>query len=142
MTRSISLGVALLSLAAGTADAAVSLPAVLGEHMVVQRELPFHLWGQAAPGETVRASFRGESRSAAADDLGRWSLHLPASAAGGPFTLTVSASNTIRLDDVWVGDVRVAAGQLEHGVAPRRRAWGGRRDPRGPPRSASCARRA
>ncbi len=111
MTRSISLGVALLSLAAGTADAAVSLPAVLGEHMVVQRELPFHLWGQAAPGETVRASFRGESRSAAADDLGRWSLHLPASAAGGPFTLTVSASNTIRLDDVWVGDVWVAAGQ-------------------------------
>jgi sialate O-acetylesterase len=79
--------------------------------MVVQRELPFHLWGQAAPGETVRASFRGESRSAVADDLGRWSLHLPASAAGGPFTLTVSASNTIRHDDVWVGDVWVAAGQ-------------------------------
>jgi sialate O-acetylesterase len=112
MTRStIGLGIALLSFATGTADAAVSLPAVLGEHMVVQRELPFRLWGQAAPAETVRASFRGESRSAVADDLGRWSLHFPASSAGGPFALTVSASNTIRLDDVWVGDVWVAAGQ-------------------------------
>jgi len=78
---------------------------------VVQREIPLHLWGRAAPGETVTASFRGESRSVAADELGRFSLHLPPSAAGGPFTLTVSASNTIRLDDVWVGDVWVAAGQ-------------------------------
>ena len=113
MTRGVSffLGTALLLLAAGTIDAEVSLPAVLGEHMVVQREIPLHLWGQAAPGETVTATFRGESRSVAADELGRFGLYLPPSAAGGPFTLTVSASNTIRLDDVWVGDVWVAAGQ-------------------------------
>ena len=111
MTRAIGLGFALLALAAGPASAAVSLPAVLGEHMVVQRERPLHLWGQAEPGETVTAGFRGDSRRAVADELGRWSLHLPPSGAGGPFTLTVSASNTIRLDDVWVGDVWVAAGQ-------------------------------
>jgi len=111
MTRAIGFGIALLALADATAGAAVSLPAVLGEHMVVQREVPFHLWGQAGPGETVTASFRGESRTVAADELGRWSLHLPPSLAGGPFTLTVSASNTIRLDDVWVGDVWLAAGQ-------------------------------
>jgi sialate O-acetylesterase len=113
MTRGVSffLGTALLLLAVGTAGAEVSLPAVLGEHMVVQREIPLHVWGQAAPGETVTASFRGESRSVAADELGRFGLYLPPSAAGGPFTLTVSASNTIRLDDVWVGDVWVAAGQ-------------------------------
>jgi sialate O-acetylesterase len=111
MSRAIGLVSALLLLAAGPAGAAVSLPAVLGEHMVVQRERPLHLWGQAEPGETVTTSFRGQSRSAVADELGRWSLHLPPSGAGGPFTLTVSASNTIRLDDVWVGDVWVAAGQ-------------------------------
>jgi sialate O-acetylesterase len=112
MARGVSffLGTALLLLAAGTAEAEVSLPTVLGEHMVLQREIPLHLWGRAAPGETVTASFRGESRSVAADELGRFSLHLPPSAAGGPFALTVSASNTIRLDDVWVGDVWVAAG--------------------------------
>ena len=111
MTRPIGLAIVFLTLAAGTAGAAVSLPAVLGEHMVVQRNLPFRVWGQAAPGETVTASFRGESRSAVADDLGRWTLFLPPSAAGGPHALTVSASNTIRLDDVWTGDVWLAAGQ-------------------------------
>ena len=113
MTRAkrLCLGIALSTLAAGTAGAEVRLPAILGEHMVVQREVPLHLWGQAAPGEAVTASFRGQSRSAAADDLGRWSVFLPPSAAGGPFTLVVSASNAIRLDDVWVGDVWLAAGQ-------------------------------
>lgn len=110
MKRAIGLGAVMLSLAAG-ADAAVTLPAVLGEHMVVQRDLPFHLWGTAAPGETVTASFRGESRSTAADELGRWSLHLRPQPPGGPFSLTVSASNTIRLEDVWIGDVWMASGQ-------------------------------
>jgi sialate O-acetylesterase len=111
MTRALGLGISLLALSGGAADAAVSLPAVLGEHMVVQREVPLHLWGQADPGEAVTASFRGETRSTAADALGRWSLYLPPTAAGGPFALTVSASNTIRLEDVWVGDVWLAAGQ-------------------------------
>jgi sialate O-acetylesterase len=111
MARALVLALALVTLAARAADAAVSLPAVLGEHMVVQRERPFHVWGQASPGETVTASFRGESRTATADGLGRFSLYLPPSAAGGPFTLAVSGSSTVRLDDVWVGDVWLAAGQ-------------------------------
>jgi sialate O-acetylesterase len=105
------LTVAVLALGAGTSRAAVSLPAVLGEHAVVQRELPFHVWGQALPGETVTTRFRGESRTAVADELGRWSVFHSPGAAGGPFTLTVDASNTVRLDDVWVGDVWLAAGQ-------------------------------
>jgi sialate O-acetylesterase len=113
MKRSIRLGLAFCTaaLAAGAAEAAVSLPAVLGEHMVAQRDLPFHVWGKAAPGETVTVSFRDASRGTVADELGRFSVFLPPSAAGGPFTLTVTASNTIRLDDVWVGDVWLAAGQ-------------------------------
>jgi sialate O-acetylesterase len=111
MTRALGLGIALLALPPGAVHAAVSLPAVLGEHMVVQREVPFHVWGEAAPGETVTASFRGESRGTEADALGRWSLYLPPSAAGGPFALSVRASNTVQLEDVWVGDVWLAAGQ-------------------------------
>jgi sialate O-acetylesterase len=113
MTRKtgLLLGTAVLALAAGAARAEVSLPAILAEHMVVQRDLPLHLWGQATPGESVVATFRGESRSTAADELGRWSLFLAPSQAGGPFTLAIRASNTVRFDDVWVGDVWLAAGQ-------------------------------
>jgi len=92
--------------------------------MVVQRDLPVHVWGMAAPGEAVSVEFRGESRSTKAGALGRWSLYLKPGAAGGPFQMTVRGSavaggadpasattQTITLDDVLVGDVWVASGQ-------------------------------
>lgn len=99
--------------------AEVKLPALIAEHMVVQRDLPVHVWGTSAPGETVSVTFRGETRSASPDEYGRWSLYLPAGAAGGPFELTVQASNTITLKDVLVGDVWVASGQSNMEMAVR-----------------------
>jgi sialate O-acetylesterase len=89
----------------------VALPALFADHMVVQRQLPVHVWGSADPGETVIVSFRGESQSATADYLGRWSLFLSPSEAGGPFEITVKGHNTIVFRDVLVGDVWIASGQ-------------------------------
>jgi sialate O-acetylesterase len=104
-------GGVLALLIAFCARADVTLPTILAEHMVIQRGLPVHIWGAAGPGENVSVSFRGETRSAAANPLGRWSLYLPPGDAGGPFELTVKAANTIALTDVLVGDVWVASGQ-------------------------------
>jgi len=109
-----------------TASAQVTLPKVLSSHMVIQRNLPVHVWGMAAPGEEVSASFRGETRSTKAGPLGRWSVYLSPGEAGGPFALTVTGTpaaggaagqgnavpaNTITLDDILVGDIWVASGQ-------------------------------
>lgn len=89
----------------------VTLPGVLGEHMVLQRGLPVHIWGSADPGESVAVEFRGETRNATADDLGRWSVYLRPGEAGGPLELSIKGRNTIALKDVLVGDVWVASGQ-------------------------------
>jgi sialate O-acetylesterase len=89
----------------------VTLPALLADHMVVQRGLPVHVWGMAFPDEAVVVSFRDEARTATADNLGRWSLYLPPGEAGGPFAMTVKGNNTLRLNDILVGDVWVASGQ-------------------------------
>ena len=107
-----------------TLPAEVTLPKILSSHMVLQRDLPVHVWGLATPGEDVSASFRGETRSTRAGHLGRWSVYLSPGAAGGPFHLTVKGmsataggdaapppAETIALDDVLVGDVWVASGQ-------------------------------
>jgi sialate O-acetylesterase len=96
---------------AGAAYGDVMLPRVLASHMVVQRDLPVHLWGWAVAGETVTVSFRGQDRTTGANDLGQWGVYLPPGAAGGPFLLTVKGNNTITLEDVLVGDVWVASGQ-------------------------------
>ena len=80
---------ALVSAVAATAE--VTVPKVLASHMVVQRDLPVHVWGMATPGETVAVSFRGETRTAKAGELGRWSVYLKPGAAGGPFRGCVPA---------------------------------------------------
>jgi len=89
--------------------------------MVVQRGLPVHVWGMAAPGERVTVSFRGETRSTKGGELGRWSVYMKPGMAGGPFQMIVEGNATgggaiappqrIALDDVLVGDVWVASGQ-------------------------------
>jgi len=89
----------------------VTVPALLADHMVVQRGLPVHVWGMAAPLEAVSVAFRGETKAATADDDGRWSIYLSPGEAGGPFQLTIKATNTIVLNDILVGDVWVASGQ-------------------------------
>jgi len=110
LSRSL-LGVIVVVAALGAARAEVRLPALISEHMVVQRGTPVHVWGTAAPAETVSVSFRGETQRAAADELGRWSLHLRPGGAGGPFEMEVQGSNRIVFRDVWAGDVWVASGQ-------------------------------
>ena len=94
------------------ARATVRLPALVGSHMVLQRDQPLHIWGWAGPGEVVRLTLRGRSYVASVPDAaGRWQVTLPAMPAGGPCVLTVAGQNTIVLDDVLVGDVWLAAGQ-------------------------------
>jgi len=93
------------------ARAEVGLPALLADHMVIQRGLPVHVWGKAAEGESVSVIFRGNTRSTTADSIGRWSVYLPPVEAGGPFELTIQGNNRITLKDVMVGDVWVASGR-------------------------------
>jgi len=108
----IALGLtALIVFLSIPACADVTLPALLADHLVIQRGLPVHVWGMAAPHEAVSVTFRGETKAGTADDDGRWSVFLSPGEAGGPFQLSIKATNTITLNDVLVGDVWVASGQ-------------------------------
>jgi sialate O-acetylesterase len=93
------------------ARADATLPSLFADHMVLQRGLPVHVYGMAAPGENVSVTFRGEMRSTTSDSLGRWSLYMSPGEAGGPFQMIVKATNTIQLNDILVGDIWVASGQ-------------------------------
>src|SRR6201985_979116 len=95
----------------GTAIAEVRLPNVLSSHAVLQRDSPIHIWGWSDPNETVTVRFHDQTRTATANDLGRWSLWLMPEHAGGPYTLTAQGSSTVTLSDILIGDVWVASGQ-------------------------------
>jgi sialate O-acetylesterase len=109
-TKAMLLWTATL-LAAPAARAAVTLPYLIADRMVVQRRLPVHIWGMAEPGEAVTVTFRGSEQRSTADALGRWSVHLPPEEAGGPFEMTIRGADTRTLRDILVGDVWVASGQ-------------------------------
>ncbi len=101
----------------------ITVPNVLANHMVIQRDRPVHLWGMADPGEVVTVDFRDNHASTVTDTLGRWSLYLPPGEAGGPFPLTLHGKNTITWNDILVGDVWIASGQSNMEFMIAQTAW-------------------
>ncbi len=93
------------------AQAELQLSAVFGDHMVVQRDKPIHVWGWTKPGQAVSATLAGKSASGTADDGGRFDLQLPELPAGGPHELVVKADETKQFTDVLVGEVWICSGQ-------------------------------
>lgn len=93
----------------------VRVVALIGDHMVIQRGQPVHVWGNADPGELISVSFRGESTSTQPDEYGQWSVYLPPVQAGGPYAMEIRGTNTINIRDILVGDVWIASGQSNMG---------------------------
>lgn len=89
----------------------VKLPTIFQDGMVLQRHTNIKVWGWASPGEKVKVKFNGKSKTTKTSRDGSWSVELPKMKAGGPFTLKVSGTNEIILNDVLIGDVWLCSGQ-------------------------------
>ncbi|MCM1504281.1 MAG: sialate O-acetylesterase [Muribaculum sp.] len=106
--KTIILALGVLG-AVSSSDAAVKLPSILTDGMVVQRDQPVKIWGSADPGEKVTVKvLQGKTVSTEADTNGAWAVELPALKTGGPYTIVV---NDITLSDVLSGDVFLCSGQ-------------------------------
>lgn len=82
------------------------------DHVVLQRDRPINVWGDAAPGAAVTVSLAGVSLESRADVRGRWHAALPAQPAGGPHTLMArSGTRQHVVKDVAIGDVWLCTGQ-------------------------------
>ncbi|MBT7068029.1 MAG: 9-O-acetylesterase, partial [Verrucomicrobia bacterium] len=106
--------VVLFLLSAANLSAAVKLPAVVSDNMVLQQQSDARLWGWAAPGEqvVVHGSWANEaSEPVTADEDGKWKLSIKTPQAGGPHTITVKGTNTLTLNNILIGEVWVCSGQ-------------------------------
>ncbi|MGH9962859.1 MAG: sialate O-acetylesterase, partial [Pyrinomonadaceae bacterium] len=65
----------------------------------------------ASPGERVAVSFNSKTAQTTADQQGHWQTFMGPFKAGGPFMLTIKATNTITLKNVLVGEVWICSGQ-------------------------------
>ena len=97
------------------AYAQIALPKVFGDNMVLQRGIAIPVWGNAAPGSLITATLGTVSRTAKANQQGKWILRFPKFKAGGPYNLKVADSgkpeSAIKLKGILIGDVWLASGQ-------------------------------
>ena len=90
----------------------LKLPPLFADHMVLQRDLPLKVWGQAKAGQQLEVELAQSKTNVTADAKGQWLATLKPQAAGGPYQLTISSKEQkISFTDVWLGDVWVASGQ-------------------------------
>ena len=105
--------VSLVLAIAPAAMAGLSLPAVISENAVLQRDLPLPIWGKAEPGQTVSVEFAGQKKTAQADGNGKWRVTLdplPANAQGREMQVQ-AGGQMLRVGNLLVGDVWLGSGQ-------------------------------
>lgn len=98
-------------LATTSAFCQVRLPKLISNGLVLQRDAKIKIWGWSAPNEKIAIDFINKKYKIEANDQGEWELQLPTLKAGGPYTMKISASNSIQIDDILIGDVWLCSGQ-------------------------------
>jgi sialate O-acetylesterase len=142
----LTFAVAVVVALGAFAQADVKLPAIIGSNMVLQADMKAPIWGWADPGEKVTVTLGGQKAEATADKDGKWQVRLEAmgvtlavkatvsadrryvqmdlrpqsaqKAGAGPLEMTVAGKNTLKLQNVLVGEVWICSGQsnMEWGV--------------------------
>jgi sialate O-acetylesterase len=112
LMRYIAVTLALIGfLGSDPGRADIQLPALIADHMVLQRDARVVLWGWADPGERVQIEFHGRVSEARTERNGHWSASVGPFSAGGPFDLVVTGLNRLVIRDVLIGDVWLVSGQ-------------------------------
>ena len=99
---------AVLLAASAQAPRKVTLPKLISDKMVLQRDVELDIWGWADPGTWVTVRFNGAYYEAQTGEDGKWMVTMPPQPAGGPYLMEV---NEISIRDVLVGDVWLCSGQ-------------------------------
>jgi sialate O-acetylesterase len=95
------------------ATAAVKLPAIFGDNMVLQRGQAVPVWGWADKGEEITVSVAGQTQKTKAGADGRWKVILDKLDVGQPVAMTVQSASgsVITVKNILVGEVWVGSGQ-------------------------------
>ena len=104
---------ALLLAALSCASASLTLPAVIGDHMVLQRDSSAVIWGWTdAPNSPVSVSFNGADQTTTAGADGSWRFDLGSVPASSGGVIVISDHNDkVALQDIAFGDVILCSGQ-------------------------------
>lgn len=94
-------------------QAKVTLPAILGNGMVLQQKSKVRLWGNAEANSKVSVvtSWNNRNYEVISDKNGEWLAEVETSGAGGPYQIEISDGEKLLLDDILIGEVWLCSGQ-------------------------------
>jgi sialate O-acetylesterase len=101
----------LLLIPALCIKAAVRLPRLVSDGMVIQRNAKVHIWGWANPGEVVKVNFKNDNYTATTGTDSLWRIDLKPSPAGGPYQMAIKATNQLSIKNILIGEVWLCSGQ-------------------------------
>lgn len=95
------------------ARADVRLPAIIGNHMVLQQNAEVNIWGWSEPGEKINITTTWDTLTynTTGSSGAKWSVKIKTPMAGGPYIIIIKGSNKIVIDDVLIGEVWACSGQ-------------------------------
>jgi sialate O-acetylesterase len=104
---------ALFLLLSHSAFANVTLPNVLSDNMVLQRNSEVTIWGWANPQEEViiTPSWNHQEYKIKASNQAKWQINIPTPKEGGPYIITIKGYNEIVLKNILIGEVWICSGQ-------------------------------
>lgn len=100
-------------------SAALRLPFIFSDHLVLQCKQSVPVWGWAEAGAKITVEFAGQTQTATADAQGKWTVKLDPLAASGQsreMRMSASSGETRVIRDVIVGEVWLGGGQSNLGV--------------------------
>jgi len=96
--------------------AELKLPAIIGDHMVLQQKQANPIWGWDTPGTKVTVTFAGQTKTAEAGADGKWTVKLDALPVNAqPQVLGIAGTTKRDIQDVLVGEVWMCSGQSNMG---------------------------
>ncbi len=103
----------LLVLTSWELKSEITLPAIFGDHMVLQQQTKAAIWGKASPSRKVElvTSWNDANYSARSDEEGNWKIMVQTPEAGGPYAIRITEGSTLTLNNVLIGEVWVCSGQ-------------------------------
>jgi len=95
---------------------AFRLAKLFSHNMVIQRNVQTPIWGWAKADKKITIQLASTIINTTTTIDGKWLAYLPAQKAGGPYTLKIYNNiDTIKINNVLVGDVWLASGQSNMG---------------------------
>ena len=90
------------------------MPAIFGDHMVIQKNATVPIWGWAGSTQdvTIKVSWDTATIKTTADNTTYWKTTLKSPSVQGPHTITIKAGDeTEIIEDVLAGEVWICSGQ-------------------------------